>query len=283
VTGQALENSRHHRLVQALTGEEPELSRALARLGELSLKERVEVSLAAYPGMSGTTLARVGPLLAMAAAPLRRALREAREPAIRCAAADLLGWCRVPEAAPPLVEALADRGDGVSLAAARALVRLGEAVLPVVLPSLYRSEPGVAGRAGEVLASLGEVVVEPLLAELPRLPAVGQQVAAQVLGEIGDKRAVPGLSSLLDSNLVPVRVAAVRALALLGGDAVLAYLGLSLGDPSREVRAAAAQGLGRLGGRQAVEWLQSALADAEACVQVSAEEALTRLVSRREN
>ena len=93
----------------------------------------------------------------------------------------------------------------------------------------------------------GAPVTKVLAEVLPALTGADQKVVvAGALGQRGDKAALPALTQATASGAKPVRLAAVRALAMLAtGDALPAFLKL-MTDGDRDVAQAAKDGLAGL-------------------------------------
>ncbi len=101
--------------------------------------------------------------------------------------------------------------------------------------------------------------------------------AVEALGMIGDARAVPALFTALEDADDSIRETAAEALGRIGDQSALDVLIRSLHDYSEWVRRASAEALGLLGDDRAIEPLSDALTDEDAMVQDTAFEALKKL------
>jgi hypothetical protein len=125
----------------------------------------------------------------------------------------------------------------------------GEQYVDKLIAALRHFEPT---RAGLAVYILSEMLHEPrAVAPLIDLLDTARDTfvlksAAVALGRFADERAVPALARrALDlSTPLVVRVAAVDALARVGGDQVRAVIEGALADPSRTVRDHAKRALG---------------------------------------
>ncbi|MBT3374218.1 MAG: DUF1080 domain-containing protein [Lentisphaerae bacterium] len=109
--------------------------------------------------------------------------------------------------------------DAIRLAACRELVRVqGTEALPQILP-LLRSLRGDAQRiaARTVVDIPGKDVTTNVTTVLPELPPTVQAVIVRALADRGEEQAAALVTSLLDSRDEGVRLAAIDALAVLGG------------------------------------------------------------------
>lgn len=102
--------------------------------------------------------------------------------------------------------------------------RPGLDLVDKMIGALRHPEPTRAGLAVYVLTEMLHEPrsVEPLIALVQARPDLAVLCAAAAgLGRLGDARAVPALAALLDDEAVglPARVAAVHALARIGGAA----------------------------------------------------------------
>ncbi len=181
--------------------------------------------------------------------PLMGALRRDTSSRVREAAALALAERADARAVEALIERVEDPGEwsGVCLIAMRALRR-----------------------------THGSRAVAALMGRLQAGSVVLRRAAAVSLGEIGEERAVPGLRARLEDPAegIPVRVAAARALADVGGPEAQAALVSAMADRSWVVQAEAARSLGRIGDAQAIGPLVAALAHERSAVRREVAQAL---------
>ena len=95
----------------------------------------------------------------------------------------------------------------------------------------------------------GADVTQTLLAELDRLPADNQVVLLQTLGLRGDAAAVPALSTKAQAGEKAVRLAAIKALAMIGQASGLPVLIGLLTDADREIAQTSQESLAALPGK----------------------------------
>jgi HEAT repeat protein len=230
------------------------------------------------------TLAAMGPGAVSALPALSKALEDP-EPTVRRAAVEALrsmGAAAAP-AVPALAALLAD--DGLRVAAAEALAGMGGAAAPALgaLMTTFKSAAATDPALPAVRKSLVALdsrsatpIAELLNDEDPAL----RVKAITLLEEMGPaaKPALPGLLGLLQGDSAELGLAAGRALAKLGSDAVPNLIEeLKSDQPVR--RAAAARVLGEIGApaRAAVSALTLLAKDPDASVQAAAAEALTKI------
>jgi len=107
----------------------------------------------------------------------------------------------------------------VRVAAIRGLVLIdGEKAIPSVLPLIRSSDPDLSQAVGGFIADMpGDAVGRTLAARLPDLPPGGQAIVLGALEARGDTACAPAAAKALASDDTGVRVAAARALAVIGG------------------------------------------------------------------
>ncbi len=175
-----------------------------------------------------------------------RALEDGTFPR-RYVGAWVLGELGKPEAAPALIRALGSGGE-TAKEAARALVRLGRAVVPAVLEALETAPDRARGYLVRVLGDLRDPAAVPALVRALEDPAVRAD-AAWALGRAGVPAAAGALRPFLDDPDWRVRVETVRALGVLEDQgAVAAVDRLRTDDPVPAVREWAARSLAILTG-----------------------------------
>ncbi len=179
------------------------------------------LDLVAHSPVNGTAYRRAlealvavdGPAVSYALARLSDPL-----PAMRAAAATVLGAMRVRQALDPLLAALDDPDPVVRLAATRALGRLGDIKAQAsLLERLLSPVEDQRLAAIEALGILrGERAIKPLIKLLDdRQPRI-RAAAAEALGHIGDIRAVAPLRRHLSDRDAWAQAAAATALRALG-------------------------------------------------------------------
>ncbi|MEO6138192.1 MAG: HEAT repeat domain-containing protein [Luteimonas sp.] len=204
-------------------------------------------------------------------------LRE-RSPLRRASAANRLGFLG-SEDVKPAVRALLDDPDlDARLAAAQALVELGDAdAAPLILSAIVLRGEWPLRRGTEILMALGPAVILPLRGFLRAGPAQGspgEVVAINVLGLLESQAALPELLQCMQHTDLELRVASAKALGAIGGAGAMPALELALGDQQWEVRSMAAKALGRLRDAAAGDALHASLADPAWWVRYNAAQAL---------
>lgn len=150
------------------------------------------------------------------------ALRHTRDQALLACAAAAIDAKR-EDAARALCLTLikSAESDVTKLGACRELVRLqGTAALPQIL-QLIKTVRGDEQRiAAKTAAEIpGAATAERMVSILPELPPSVQAVVIRALADRGDKQVAPIVADLLESPETAVRLAAIDALATLGGAA----------------------------------------------------------------
>jgi len=116
-----------------------------------------------------------------------------------------------------------------------------------LIRALHHPQPVTVERAATLLGRIGDRrAIDPLLALLTEGAAPEVLAAAATsLAALHEQRAVPMLARLLadPTSYLWVRLAAVRALAQLGGAAAEAAIRRALDDPSPSVRSLAVEAL----------------------------------------
>ncbi len=196
----------------------------------------------------------------------------------RASAANRLGFLG-SEAVIPAVRAQLDDPDlDARLAAAQALVELGDAdAAPLILSAIALRGEWPLRRGTEILMALGPAVILPLRGFLRAGSAQGSPgeiVAINVLGLLEALAALPELLHCMQHPDMEMRVASAKAIGAIGGPDAMAALELALGDQQWEVRSMAAKALGRLRAGTAAEALHVTLADPAWWVRHNAAQAL---------
>ena len=202
----------------------------------------------------------LGDMGSRAAVPALVEALDDRERDVRSAAARSLGQLGNAEAVEPLLGALSSRRVPRGVVG-QAVLALGSAAVPQLVPLLGHADPGVRATTAEPIGLLGAAgEAEPLLSRLADTSATVRERAALALGRLGAAEAYEGLERTLDDRSPLVRAAAAEALGLIGNTRacpLLMHIARSdVFEPARE----AARALARL----APERLQQAARDPDA-------------------
>lgn len=283
----------------------PELVHGLLQaVDDQSQKVRVEAIYALG------TIARP-PLAADAAPQLIKAL-DHYDPAIRAAAARVIGRLRVSAAGDALIKAINDSNSGVRFAAMRALGALheGRAVEALGDQLAFYGKGEGASAALDALARIADPASAPLFkAHLADKDPLLRRAAADGLGRLGDKSEVSALQvGAGNDDSTMVRAAMAFALQKLGynyiprlvdfmtsdkmapqiagylvelGPSIVPALLPHLQDPSPAIRANIAQVMGVLGSPAAEAALQPLTQDHDHDVAQAATRALQQLKMSR--
>lgn len=226
---------------------------------------------------------------------------------------DVLGALtdRKEEALDAILPLLKDSDDGVKMAAASALGKIGHPrAVPDLILAMKKDSANVRRVAIGAIALIGDVSGEEALTEAIGNPNDDNDARAQAangLGRIATPSAVrtlikalsdddtkvqvaavsalgragrvalPALSTLVNSPDSALRVRAVRALAATGLQEAASALVVALGSPDAVTRREAADALGDLRATAGVPALARALADADGAVAAAAADALARI------
>ena len=170
--------------------------------------------------------------------PLIGACADADAPA-RSRAVWALGKTCDPRAYETILRLTTDLEGYVRYDAAIALGVLGDMRATVPLIALMQKPDvrhSVDSAAATGLNKLGRPAVPALLDVLQNGASTARCLAAGVLGSIGDDRAIGLLAKLLSGSDQEARIAAIEALALIGGGDSLAHIQSCLQDPIPQVR-----------------------------------------------
>lgn len=281
---------RRHRREQEAQRLRPLVFRLLGDPGVLP--QLVALDRRAWTGVEPTVIALLGNVSGAAREQLvelltrrgvldsaRRGLR-ARRAYVRVKAVHVVGLLRSREDLPRVVSLMGDSRPEVRVAAARTLGDLADArAARPLLGGLSCSRPVPPHVVAHSLLALG-AAAHPVLIDALRHPhATVRAVAAEVLGCGGAAAAFGSLVRLLREDAeLPVRLAAVRALARTGTPATAAVLigFVGRGRPA-ELRIAAAEALGVLGDPDAADTLGFLLAEDPHRLAHSASRSLLRL------
>jgi HEAT repeat protein len=233
------------------------------------------------------------------------------DPAIRTAAARVIGRLKVTQAGEALIKAVNDSQPPVRFAAMRALGEIGDTSAVQALTQQlehYRTGEG-AWSALDGLARIGHSSSVPLFtARLSDRDPFLRRAAAEGLARVGDRSAVAAIEAGVSTDASPmVRAAMAFALQKLGGNYVprlasaldsdktapqIAAYFLELGppvapqltphlnDPGESIRGNAALILGAIGGKAERDALQPLLQDRSSEVRRAAERAIERITLR---
>jgi len=169
---------------------------------------------------------------------------------------------------------------GLRNAAAEILVKLGSAVLPVLIHAADSLDPDVRKFILDILGDIGDRQATPLLLRLLQNDAATnvRAAAAENLGKIRDGSAVPVMVNALSSSDLLVQFSLLDALGRIGCAIPVADL-VSLGE-NRLLRKPLFDALGRIGDETAIAPLLTGLHDPMRTVREAAILALENLVSR---
>ncbi len=195
-----------------------------------------------------------------------------------------IGPAAAKESVPALIKVRSVRAKA---SAAFALMRMGaeaEPAMGYLIGSLRGQDFGGSKYcAAKALARIGEPAIPVLIKGRGGATSVTNPWAARALGWMGPKAKSAGgsLAKALASKSLALQQAAAKALAMIGSDAPEAVPALSkaLKDPNWLVRYSAAKGLVRIGAKAkgAVGDLTATLDDDEFMVRAAAAEALGRI------
>lgn len=204
---------------------------------------------------------------------------QSRRAVVRAGAAADLGLIHIPDAIPPLVQALDDSDVRVRQAAVWAIGQVGTASALTGLVRLL-GDPSlvVSHRAQEVLAERGREVADTIMSYAAGSSSRRGRLAAIEL--IGWLRITAAADLLLISmsDLDPeIRVKSVKAAAAVGDPRFLERFHALLDDHRWEVRCQAAKGLSLFGSPSSVPRLTAALRDRHWWVRFYAATALAEV------
>lgn len=201
-------------------------------------------------------------------------------PKVRKDAAIRLGESRDNRAIHALIEALGDESVGVhSVAAPKALVKIGELSVPPLIKALKHKNSVVRESAAWVLGKIGDARAVGPLGRALRYKDPGLIYrAAEALGEIKDARAVPPLIESLKRENHVVGQQPAEALVSIGEPSVLPLIGL-LSDSDVILQIRVSELLVRIGDARAVPPLIEKLKDRNCDVRVLAFNVLFNLAA----
>lgn len=169
---------------------------------------------------------------------------------------------------------------GLRNAAAEILVKLGNAVLPVLIRTVDSPDPDVRKFILDILGDIGDPQATPLLLRLLQndVETNVRAAAAENLGKIRDASAVPVMVSALSSPDLLVQFSLLDALGRIG--CAIPVTGLVSLGKNRLLRKPLFDVLGRIGDETAISPLVAGLHDPMRNVREAAILALQSLVSR---
>lgn len=175
---------------------------------------------------------------------------------VRAAAVGVIGYLRLPQALPELVElGAADISTIVRQAALRALISApASALATAALGALGDAEWSIRAEAATILGKLRYTAAADALIGLVDFDAQWQvrEQAAEALGLMQHRPAVPAIGRCLDSPVSNLRKSAVIALDRIGDRSVYSLLLTVREDPDAQVRKLTAQLLEKLAQERAV-------------------------------
>jgi len=194
------------------------------------------------------------------------------------ACADAMAEAGNMRAAGDIYRALAAEGSPtfVRVAAFRGLVMVeGEKAIPTILPLVKSNVPALRQAVGAFLAKMpGEGVGLTLAKQLPDLPAGAKLIVLGALEARKATAAAPAAAQALEAEDADVRVAAARALAVIGGpDQVRPLMRTAVGEG--DAAQAASDALTRLSGPGVAEAVIGLLDAPEPAVRAKALEVAT--------
>ena len=176
----------------------------------------------------------------------------------------------------PELLGLLDNGDqAVRSSAVRAIGLIGDsAVLPAMMQALADTDALTGQRAVDVTGRTDYRPASDLLWILESAPAAERIGAASALGLLKSEEAIPGLATLLNSDVPGARSTAARALAAIGTPEAIAALMAPLADQQLTSARHAAMGGLEIAGASAVAPLAAALTDKNPVIRANAAEML---------
>lgn len=175
---------------------------------------------------------------------------------VRAAAVGVIGYLRLPQALPELVQVgAADISAIVRQAALRALISApASALATAALRALGDAEWSIRAEAAAILGKLRYTAAADALIGLVDFDAQWQvrEQAAEALGLMQHRPAVPAIGRCLDSPVSNLRKSAVIALDRIGDRSVYSLLLTVREDPDAQVRKLTAQLLEKLAQERAV-------------------------------
>jgi HEAT repeat protein len=275
-------------LIRILATDESPTVRQAAAVSLCQLRDPVAIPallqfIQAYPKLS-LSIAEGIFQMGGAGVPTLLKVLESGDPGPQAIAMDVLGRLGDLRAVRGLLKGLTNTGEGVRIAAARALGQLRDRRIEPPLRQALSSETSPAVIA-TLLRALGTLGCEGEPAEFQRFlthPSADCRAAAcQLLARLGDTRSSAQLIRLLSAPESAVRREAALALGHLSAPQAVPALIELLTDPSDEVRAASCRALGSLQDPRSCPPLCHALQDDYETVRIAAAAALGVLGDNR--
>lgn len=201
----------------------------------------------------------------------------------RAIAAERLGTMGASQSSlPELTKALKDPSKEVRSVALRALARIAdERTLPLLvkeLPQMVNPEAGVfISTLKNAMIRMGESLLPALLPHLETYDARTLCLVVESLGEIGSKKAIPSLIPLLTHPDPEVRARTAKALGKIQDPSPIPNLLGMREEPVWYVRLQVCRALGLLGDFRGIDFLTKRLIDENWQVRAAAAEALLKI------
>ncbi|MBN2357307.1 HEAT repeat domain-containing protein [candidate division KSB1 bacterium] len=280
ILGEARDKEAVPALVQTLKDESPLVrSQVALALGKIADKSAIPALIAALYDFNDTVRTAIMQALVLigpeSVAPLHMELSYSSNNLVITSILEALGVLGDPSSMNVLIERLNDSYYYVRLTAVKALIKMGEQVVPEILKKIDVKEVDIshllktAGEADGVsirvraikalgdledAAALGtlkmlvnDVSIDVALAAQEALVRVGCAAwgrcgALMILGKVGDEKVIPRIVPLLKDESPHVRYEAIHALELLKAKEVLPELEkIAKSDPVHEIRSLALQ------------------------------------------
>ena len=201
------------------------------------------------------------------------------DPLVRESAVKIAGYFGYAPCADGLLERCGDAVETVRAAALEHVAFLDDdRVLPVLVAALERDTPRARAAAAQALAHVGSPAAVAALRRAAQDPDPWvRYFSAASLGRLADTSAVPLLDMLArNDTLQHVRIAAVDAIATLGGDGAAGVLCALTESEDAVVATAAVRALGAVDTASVLEPLRRALSGPDAARRAAAAGALAQ-------
>jgi hypothetical protein len=180
-----------------------------------------------------------------------------------------------------LISRATSRDGTVNLRASRAILKLGEPVVPELIAAIdVEADPGRREELLGIAIAMGRATTPTLHRAMEGGSPGRARIAARIAGEIREERAVPTLSKLLDHKRAEVRGESARALARIGNVAALTTLKHGLASQHEDVSSLCAYCLGITGSSDAAEALTETLREARRARRTQLAAAVIRSLGR---
>jgi len=254
--------------------------KAVPKIARLITSGNMDTARAAIGGLGRIGGSEAASVLAEAKVPAR--LEAVRDNAYLMCADKMLAEGQRREAVTIYRKMTApDNSTWIRIAAYKGLVGAEkDKAVPHILALLKDKDLDLQRAAGKFIIEMpGSAITEALAEQLEHLSADGQVVLLSALEERADKAAAPYIAKAVTSSSEPVRLAAIKALAVLG-DASSVELLAEVSGGGDETGKAAMDSLGRLSGPHVTAALIATLRSrADASVRVNV---IQTLINRRE-